>query len=1215
MARQSGISINITSKYSGDGLDKAQRELRKFQTECAKNSSGIQSSLVSAGQSITAYGDEVSRFGDGMVAVGSKISKVTAPLGVVGVAAGKMSMDFENAMAKVSTIADENEVSMDKMKAGILDLSTQTGVAASSIAEDVYNAISAGQKTGDAVAYVGNAVKLAKAGFTDSASALDVLTTTMNAYRMSADQTSHVSDVLLQTQNKGKTTVAELSQSIGRAIPTAAAFNVSLENLAAAYATTTANGIATRQSTTYLNSMIKELGDTGSVVGGILKSKTGKSFSELMAEGKSLGDVINVLNEEGAATGKTMYDMFGSAEGATAAATLASNGAAQFSENLQAMNDSAGLTDTSFEKMRTNSSKFTKAINNVKNTLIDLGDSVMGVVAPVAQAAADATAAFNSWFKGIDDGAKTGVVALGALAVATGPVILGAGKLVSTSGKVISTVGKLTTSAGVLVGKLNGTVPLTKEQAAAMQGAERAARADAAATKADAAAKGANATASKAAAAASREQGAATGAATTATKASTTATKASTVAINAGKLAATGLKTALRAIAPIAVISGVMALAQGIGAMYEDAKKTQAAMTGLTGAVDAARVAYSSAKSPIESMTASMGANVVTAKQCVDSQAQLAQKMGETWADVGTKSAIVDAYASTIGELANRNGLTALEQEKLKAAVEGFNEETGSSIAVIDAQNGKLSESVERINETAAAWKKEAEAQAARELYKDTAKQLIQNEQALEAATQNLAKAQEGLNNETDPQLLAQYQAQVNSAQAEVDRLTQVTQQSRDAANQLLGVMTNGLGGFATFNEAIASCGVSMSDFGAVTAEQLAAMQQNFDGSLASIVQTCVNQGVQIPQSLADGIMANSGLPVDQASVMYDAMILQLTNGDVEQAARILGHDIDEGLKAGIEGSGDMPQSAVGKMSDDVIERAREHFQTHSPSQVFYGIGTDVGQGLANGITGSTTTASGAMSGVGAAVISSISGLPGSAYATGDSSGAQLAGGIGARLGDVRGAAGALSAGAQAGVSGAPGAFSATGGRAASWFSSAIGSSSAYGSGARLAGTANSGLGSVDAGGTGENFVRGFTGGFGRIDVFRAACDIGNRALDAIKKTLGIASPSKEAAKLGAFFGEGLVVGMDGTRRDVARSASGLADAMASDPVITPTSGAGFTGTPTVTPSAPARHVEINIYVDGSRVRTGVSAKMDSALSDVIAEAERYANMGDGYGF
>lgn len=145
--------------------------------------------------------------------------------------------------------------------------------------------------------------------------------------------------------------------------------------------------------------------------------------------------------------------------------------------------------------------------------------------------------------------------------------------------------------------------------------------------------------------------------------------------------------------------------------------------------------------------------------------------------------------------------------------------------------------------------------------------------------------------------------------------------------------------------------------------------------------------------------------------------------------------------------------------------------------------------------------------------------------------------------------------------------------------------------------------------------MRGFTGGFGRIDVFRAACDIGNRALDAIKKTLGIASPSKEAAKIGAFFGEGLVVGMDGTRRDVARSASGLADAMASDPVITPTSGPGFTGTPTVTPSAPARHVEINIYVDGSRVRTGVSAKMDSALSDVIAEAERYANMGDGYGF
>ena len=134
---------------------------------------------------------------------------------------------------------------------------------------------------------------------------------------------------------------------------------------------------------------------------------------------------------------------------------------------------------------------------------------------------------------------------------------------------------------------------------------------------------------------------------------------------------------------------------------------------------------------------------------------------------------------------------------------------------------------------------------------------------------------------------------------------------------------------------------------------------------------------------------------------------------------------------------------------------------------------------------------------------------PGESYATGDASGSSLAGGLGAHLSDVQGAASSLSSSAQRGVSGAPGAFSSAGGRAALSFSSAIGSASAYGSGAQLAGTARSGLGSVDAGSTGENFVRGFTGGFGRIDVFRAACDIGNRALDAIKRTLGIASPSK----------------------------------------------------------------------------------------------------------
>ena len=79
-------------------------------------------------------------------------------------------------------------------------LSNTTGVAATAIAEDVYNAISAGQKSGDAVNFVANSTKLAKAGFAETSQTLDVLTTILNAYGMSADKVGTVSDMLVQIQ-------------------------------------------------------------------------------------------------------------------------------------------------------------------------------------------------------------------------------------------------------------------------------------------------------------------------------------------------------------------------------------------------------------------------------------------------------------------------------------------------------------------------------------------------------------------------------------------------------------------------------------------------------------------------------------------------------------------------------------------------------------------------------------------------------------------------------------------------------------------------------------------------------------------------------------------------------------------------------------------------------------------------------------------------------
>lgn len=361
----------------------------------------------------------------------------TVPMAAAGKTMMGMGMDFEDAMAKVSTIADTTAVPLGDLEAQILDLSDQTGVAASDIAENVYNAISAGQETGDAVAFVENATKLATAGFTDSASALDVLTTTMNAYKDPTLDAAKVSDILLQTQNKGKTTVGELSASMGKAIPTASAFNVNLQNLAAAYATTTANGIATAESTTYINSMIKELGDSGSTVGGIIEDQLGMSFSDAMESGMSLGDVLNVLNDHCEVTGYTMYDLFGSAEAASAATTLAAGSAEQFSGNLAAMGEAAGITDESFEKMNTTSFDLNRAINQVKNVMTELGGTIGQALQPVIDGFVKGAQGFSDWFKSIGEDGQRAILVVAGIVAAIGPLLAIIGSVIAVVPQVV----------------------------------------------------------------------------------------------------------------------------------------------------------------------------------------------------------------------------------------------------------------------------------------------------------------------------------------------------------------------------------------------------------------------------------------------------------------------------------------------------------------------------------------------------------------------------------------------------------------------------------------------------------------------------------------------------------------------------------------------------------------------------------------------------------
>ena len=289
---------------------------------------------------------------------------------------------FETASAKLATIAGVDAV--PGLSADIIDLSNATGAAAADLADVAYNAISAGVAVDNAVSTAGVASKLATAGFTDTGSALSVLTTAMNAYGESAGTATDISDSLITVQNLGVTTVAELSSSMGKAIASASAYGVDLHNLEAGYISLTKAGINTAEGTTYMSSMFKELGDSGSDVSKIIQAKTGKSFGQLMADGASLGDVLGLLNDSVDGDSEALMNLWGSAEAGKAASAILGQGLDTFQSSLDALGASAGSTESAYAIMADTMEYKTGVLKtNVSNLAISMYDSFAENLGPV----------------------------------------------------------------------------------------------------------------------------------------------------------------------------------------------------------------------------------------------------------------------------------------------------------------------------------------------------------------------------------------------------------------------------------------------------------------------------------------------------------------------------------------------------------------------------------------------------------------------------------------------------------------------------------------------------------------------------------------------------------------------------------------------------------------------------------------------------------------
>lgn len=435
MREQGIVPTSQAYKDMETNLNYAKAALNRTQREIEENGNV----LKRLGENAEIAGKKMKAAGDKMSSIGGKLTiGLTTPIIAAGTAVTNMAMDFENAMAKVATLAGNADLS--GLKNDIIDLSNTTGQAASGLADAQYQAISAGVDAAKSADFVEVATKTAVGGFTSAETAVDGLTTVLNSYGLAAEDAEKIANQFLITQNLGKTTVDELAKSIGQVAPTSKAAGVSTVELMSSLAALTANGIQTSQATTGLKAALSNIIKPSSEAQKIAE-KLGIDFS---VAGLNASGLSGFLDDLAVATGgdlEVMGKLFGSTEALNTVLVLTSKeGAALFGEAMNEMETNTTAVDDAFNKISgTSSYKLQTSLNKVKNAGIKLGEKLT----PIVEKIADVIDGLAKKFGSLTDEEQKSILKAAGLIAAAGPLLTIFGKMTSVVGSAVSGFGKL----------------------------------------------------------------------------------------------------------------------------------------------------------------------------------------------------------------------------------------------------------------------------------------------------------------------------------------------------------------------------------------------------------------------------------------------------------------------------------------------------------------------------------------------------------------------------------------------------------------------------------------------------------------------------------------------------------------------------------------------------------------------------------------------------
>jgi TP901 family phage tail tape measure protein len=357
-----GIELDVVK-------DRAIASLRSVEGAAKKSASKVTNTFRTMGRKI----------GGGLKSlIGSRLGVVA-----LGAAVAKLGADFakfESKMIDVGNLMGANRKEVKALSAEVKTLSARYGVGAQGLANSLFDVISAGVPAARAIGFLEEATKLAKAGVTDTKTAVDGLTSVINAYGLEASNAADISDLFFAAQVKGKTTIAELSSTIGRLAPISKAAGLSLEDMFASVATLTAGGIKTDEAITSmratLTSIIKPSKEAQEVAQAL-----GIDFSATALRSKGLVNFLADVQEKTNGNVEVITKLIPNVRALQGVLALAGEQADAFAENQAALAERAGATQEAFEQQaNTTAHKWGVMVETLKQLGLDLFDALAPVL-------------------------------------------------------------------------------------------------------------------------------------------------------------------------------------------------------------------------------------------------------------------------------------------------------------------------------------------------------------------------------------------------------------------------------------------------------------------------------------------------------------------------------------------------------------------------------------------------------------------------------------------------------------------------------------------------------------------------------------------------------------------------------------------------------------------------------------------------------------------